>query len=315
VSAKSKGKILVIRGGAIGDFILTLPVLSALRKQFPESSLEVLGYPHIAQLAVAGGLADAVRPIESRPMASFFARDGELDFELAVYFSRFALTISYLYDPDEILKENIQRSSNTQFIIGPHRPDEGGRSHATEVFLKPLEQLTIFGADTAPRLEIQLAPDNAMPAGKWLAVHPGSGSEGKNWPERKWAELLPMIVANSDLNLLLIGGEAEGKRLEALASTIPAQRLMVARNIQLPALAQRMKQCLAFIGHDSGISHLAAALDLPGLILWGYSAQHIWRPKSEKLIIVREPKGLFVLSVPQVMTQLASLLKTPVTAG
>src|SRR5436309_4990067 len=48
------GKILIIRGGAIGDFILTLPALAALRRQFPDAHLEVLGYPHIAQLAVAG---------------------------------------------------------------------------------------------------------------------------------------------------------------------------------------------------------------------------------------------------------------------
>jgi heptosyltransferase-2 len=315
LSAKSKAKILVIRGGAIGDFILTLPVFAALRQQFPESSLEVLGYPQIAQLAVAGGLADSVRAIESRPMAGFFARGMDLDFDLSVYFSRFIITISYLYDPDEILKENIERCSHTQFIIGPHRPDEGGRAHATEAFLKPLEKLTIFGAETAPRLNIPLAPDNALPPGKWLAVHPGSGSEGKNWPERKWAELLPMVVANTDLNILLIGGEAEGERLGMLSATLPAARMKLARNLPLPALAQQMKQCTAFIGHDSGISHLAAALDLPGLILWGYSAQHIWRPKSDKLIIVREPKGLFILPVQQVMVQLTSLLNTSVKNG
>ena len=84
-------KILVIRGGAIGDFILTLPVLSALRQQFPNAKLEVLGYPHIAQLAVAGGLADAVRSIEARPLAGFFARGGILEPELQEYFASFAI--------------------------------------------------------------------------------------------------------------------------------------------------------------------------------------------------------------------------------
>ena len=54
------GRILVIRGGAIGDFILTLPVLAALRAQFPQARLVVLGYPHIASLALAGELADEV---------------------------------------------------------------------------------------------------------------------------------------------------------------------------------------------------------------------------------------------------------------
>ena len=54
--ASTGGKILVIRGGAIGDFILTLPAIAALRNQFPQAHLEILGYPHIAQLALAGGL-------------------------------------------------------------------------------------------------------------------------------------------------------------------------------------------------------------------------------------------------------------------
>ena len=72
------GQILVIRGGAIGDFILTLPVLAALRRQFPEARLEVLGYPHIAGLAEWGGVVDAVRSIEARSMASFFVPGAEL---------------------------------------------------------------------------------------------------------------------------------------------------------------------------------------------------------------------------------------------
>ena len=84
--SRTQGKILVIRGGAIGDFILTLPVFAALREQFPQTWLEVLGYPHIAQLAFAGGLADGTRSIEARALAGFFARNGSLDPRLSEYF-------------------------------------------------------------------------------------------------------------------------------------------------------------------------------------------------------------------------------------
>jgi len=96
---RPRGKILVIRGGAIGDFILTLPVFAALRRHFPATHLEVLGYPHIAQLSLAGGLVDAVHSIEARPLAGFFARGGELDEHLTNYFAGFAVVISFLYDP------------------------------------------------------------------------------------------------------------------------------------------------------------------------------------------------------------------------
>src|ERR1041385_6819761 len=199
-----QGKILVIRGGAIGDFILTLPAIAALRRQFLDAHLEVLGYPHIAQLALAGGLVNRVQPIEARGLAQFFARNGELSEDLRDYFSEFDIIVSYLYDPDEIFKENVCRCLHGQFIAGPHRPDETNRTHATKVYLRPLERLAIFDADPVPRLSInhQLLTINS------IALHPGSGSERKNWPEAKWAEFIARVVGSTQLNLLLVGGEA-----------------------------------------------------------------------------------------------------------
>ena len=91
MSTASPGRILVIRGGAIGDFILTLPVLAALRAQFPAARLELMGYPHIAQLAQAAGLVADVRSIEARALASFFTDGGELNAELMTYLGRFAV--------------------------------------------------------------------------------------------------------------------------------------------------------------------------------------------------------------------------------
>jgi heptosyltransferase-3 len=307
-ATKVRAKVLVIRGGAIGDFVLTLPVLAALRHQFPDCHLEVLGYPHIAQLAQAGGLADAVRSIEARAMATFFAPGGELSQGLAEYFSKFALTVSYLYDPDEVFKENVARVSSTQFIVGPHRPDETGRLHAAEVFLKPLEQLTIFHADAEPKLNPGEG-GQTLPAGPWLALHPGSGSPTKNWPERKWRELLQRLTETTALNFLLVGGEAEGERLEQLCGEAPAARVHLARNLPLADLARLLKQCKAFIGHDSGISHLSAAVGLPGLVLWAHTSQTVWAPKGKDVQIVRDSQGLVSLSVSQVAAQLGGLLK------
>src|ERR1051326_4468913 len=129
----ARGKILVIRDGAIGDFILTLPVLSALRQHFPQVELGVLGYPHIARLALAGRLCDEVRSIEAGPLAGFFAGGGKLDPALQDYFAGFAIIVSYLYDPDGIFQTNVLRSTTAQFVAGPHRPDERAAIHATEV--------------------------------------------------------------------------------------------------------------------------------------------------------------------------------------
>ena len=304
----TRGKILVIRGGAIGDFILTLPVLAALRQQFPQTRLELLGYSHIAQLAVAGGLVDDVRSIEARALAGFFARGGTLDAGLQEYFESFAIILSYLYDPDEIFRTNVARCSKAQFIVGPHRPNETGNVHATEAFLKPLERLAIFNANIVPRLSLN--PPGSSTAGSTLsriALHPGSGSERKNWPEEKWADLLQRLMERMEASVLLVGGEAEGGRLARLAARWPASRLEVAENLPLVELAQRLAASSVFVGHDSGISHLAAALGLPTLVLWADTVETVWRPQGGHVKILRGGSVLRDLSVASVLEELAGV--------
>jgi len=301
---RNHGKILLIRGGAIGDFILTLPALAALRQQFPNARLEVLGYPHIAQLVLASGLADDVKSIEARALASFFARDGQLDESLATYFAGFALIISYLYDPDEVFRSNMARCSAAQFIVGPHRPDEKLALHATEVFLKPLEKLAIYDADPVPLLPINHQPSTL----NRLALHPGSGSERKNWPEENWMRLIQYLHNATQFSFLLVGGEAEVGRLRRLSAVFPPDRLELAQCLPLAELARRLQSCLGFIGHDSGISHLAAALGVAALVLWGETNETVWRPRGERVTVLRWPEGLQGLPVERVLDQLQRFL-------
>jgi heptosyltransferase-2 len=299
-----KGRILVIRGGAIGDFLLTLPAIAALRRQFPEAHLEILGYPHIAELAKAGGWVDAVQPIEARGMAGFFARHGELDEGLSNYFAGFHLILSYLYDPDDIFKSNVSVCTHAQLIRGPHRPDASQSIHATRAYLKPLEQLAIFEADPIPRLSVSGEGLERVS----LAMHPGSGSDRKNWPEARWAGLLEQLLSRTDHRFLIVGGEAEGRRLERLTAGLPAGRVAVARSMSLVALAAQLQQCTAFVGHDSGITHLAAALGLPCVVLWPDTAESVWRPQGERIVVLKEPRGLRALDVDWVMREVQDIL-------
>jgi len=300
-------RILVIRGGAIGDFILTLPAIAALRAQFPEAHIEVLGYPHIARLAVEGGVADRAQFIEARPLAGFFARGGELAVDMANYFSQFSLIVSYLYDPDEIFRSNVGRCTQAQFVAGPHRPDERAGVHATKVYLKPLERLAIFDANHVPVLNFKPQPADA--GAPWLALLPGSGSEEKNWPEANWADLIVRLARAASLHFLLVGGEAESGRLERLVEALPPGRFRLAQSLPLPELGALLQGCVGFIGHDSGISHLAAAVGLPGIVLWGRTVEEIWRPPSEKVVILRHPAGLASLPVQAVLDRVPNLAR------
>lgn len=303
-------RILVIRGGALGDFILTLPVLAALRGHLPAHSIEILGDARFASLAIAGRLADGAASLDSPSLAGFFSLDGSIPPATAAYFAEFDVIISYLYDPHRTFQINVSKCSPAQFIAGPHRPDEAENIHATEILLRPLKELGIRDPDPRPRLDLP-PPHRAHVETKWLAVHPGSGSEQKNWPEPKWTELLQILSRETAWNFLLIGGEAEGSRCDRLAAAVPSGRAVTAQNLPLVQLAQRMKSCAAFIGHDSGITHLAAALDLPGLVLWGPTAEKTWRPRSERIQLLCDPGGLAQMPVKTVRNAINATVRAP----
>src|SRR6185295_7571375 len=110
-------------------------------------------------------------------------------------------------------------------------------------------------------------------------------------------------------NLLLIGGEAEGGRLDRLSGVIPEARVQLARNLPLAELAARLAGCVGFIGHDSGITHLAAAVGVPTLALWPETDEAIWRPLGGLVVVLRDPKGLASLDCERVMEQVVSLEK------
>ena len=278
-------RALVIRGGALGDFILTFPVLNALREAAPDSRLEVLAYPGIAALAETSGLIDAFRSIEYGPLAGFFTRGSVLDPGLRGYFASFDLILSYLYDPDGIFAENLQNAGASRVVTGPHRPGES--SHAIDQLAAPLTALGLPLAGRATRLALEPAVHEALT----VALHPGSGSAAKNWPVEKWRQLAgKLLAANPEVKLAIIGGEADAAAVSALRG-LAASRVVLWENLPLPELARRLAGARLYLGHDTGISHLAAAAGVPSLLLFGPSDPGVWAPPHEHVRVLRAPGG------------------------
>ena len=84
----------------------------------------------------------------------------------------------------------------------------------------------------------------------------------------------------------------------------------MAQNLPLVELADRLRRCQFFAGHDSGITHLAAAVGLPGLVLWGPSNEKVWRPRGEGMVLIEAGDGLSNLSASTVVEGLMDLLPT-----
>jgi ADP-heptose:LPS heptosyltransferase len=89
---------------------------------------------------------------------------------------------------------------------------------------------------------------------------------------------------------------------------LPTARVELATGLSLPELARRLAGCGAFLGHDSGITHLAAAVGLPLLALWGESTEAVWRPRGERVALLRAGSDLAHLPVEEVRRAVDDLL-------
>lgn len=284
---RKQPRVLVIRGGAIGDFILTLPAIRLLRESIPGCYLEVLGYPGIMDLAVKASLADAVRSLEHRSMALLFAKGAPVDPALAEYLCSFNLVVSYLYDPDGILKSQLEMIGVKTLIECPHSIQPGA-GHAAQQLAKPLEKLAMYLDEPDWRAPLFQLP-TASPQAKKVAFHSGSGSEKKNWPLDRWQQVLTKLRKDDpEIELTLITGEAElarGIDVEAFAATEHWH------GKPLPELAERLSGCGLFLGHDSGISHLASACGVPCVLLFGPTAPAIWAPPQTGVEVIQAERG------------------------
>jgi heptosyltransferase-3 len=308
-------RILVIRGGAIGDFILTLPALKALRDARPGAHIEILGYKHIAVLAENRFYAQAVRSIEHGPLATFFAAKSELPAELADYFASFNLIISYLYDPDQVFEKNLRRCGVENLLCGPAKIVESA-GHAASQLARPIEELGIEIFDLSTQIfpsieDREFARDflGTLPQ-PILAIHPGSGSEQKNWPVENWIALFSekRDSSLSGKSLVVVSGEAEEAQTRQLEREWKRRNVRFAKSLPLPRLAAVLERTV-FIGHDSGISHLAAAAGAHCILLFGPTNPDVWAARNNNVQVLKAPSGsIRELKIEEVEAALAAAL-------
>lgn len=297
--SSSPPRILVIRGGAIGDFVLTLPAIRLIREALPACQIEVLGYPGIMELAVKAGLAHSTRSLEHRSMALLFAKGAALDPALVEYLKSFNMVISYLFDPDGILRGQMEAAGVKTFIECPHqvRPGQG---HAAEQLARPLEKLAMFLEEPEWRRPLFEAASGTGGRNR-IAIHLGSGSKKKNWPVENWREVAAALREKwPDKKLTLITGEAERERGVSTAG-FPANADHW-HALPLTDLAERLStSCALFLGHDSGISHLAAACGVPCQLLFGPTDPAVWAPPQKAVHVLKAEDGCWEkLTVEQV---------------
>ncbi len=255
--------ILVIRTGALGDTILTFPVLASIREAHPRNRVVFLGNRAYRELIPEGIEFQPVDAIEWSWL--FLVDSGVPPDPPRIHHKAYVI----LNKPDDVLK-NLLRTGVRELIHAPSSPPRGKHvvEHLHEALgLKPPVRRAVFEA-------VRSAAEPVI----WL--HPGSGGPQKCVPLRGFVQIAQRLRAATGFDLVVTAGE-EDEFLTADAAWAdlmgqPGVTLM--QNRPLPELVSRLACAALFIGNDSGISHLAANLGIGSVVLFAASDPVQWAP-------------------------------------
>ena len=228
-------------------------------------------------LAETTRLADA-RPIEAREVSWLFSSAPPE--EASHFFGAFASIDSFTGAGIAEVERNLARWKGASARAHPFRPQ--GPIHLALHFLRCIssEATTV----TASQAKLSLPSDLVTRPDRrpLLVLHPGSGGRWKRWSRSGFGEVARRWQERSGASLVVIGPAEEDEFTEWCRG-----QFRVANGLDVVALAGLFAGCDAYLGNDSGASHLAAAVGARGVALFGPTDPECWRPISDGLRSLR----------------------------
>jgi ADP-heptose:LPS heptosyltransferase len=291
--------ILTLHQGALGDFILALPALEVLQKAFPHGRSVFMGYPRILELIENRFYAEEILSVDQKGMASFFVGEGVLDPDLSHFLKTFDPIIVFGKDEQGNLIRNLSRVCQGRILHIHSFPLWDERIHLVDHLLREVSRHGFSTSQGTPRIFLN-ETDREWARKYWfgkgaypeeraevIILHPGSGSRKKVWPLDRFRDLLMYLQKMVHSRFLIVLGPAEGLEAMGVFEVGDPGISVLAKGLSLIQLASVMEGCRLFIGNDSGISHLAAALGIPTVAIFGPTDPKVWSPRGKRVVLVR----------------------------
>jgi heptosyltransferase III len=253
---------LAIRPGGIGDFIVSLPALECLKTDDYEIWTRSETLPLVQ-------FADRVRSIASTGLDLLSV--AEPPPRLIEELRGFDSIVSWYGANRPEFRAETERL-RLPFTFFPAIPPEGAGVHAADFYLAQARTIGPCASDGIPRIRCPQRPGDER-AEDYAVIHPFSGSERKNWPLENFGQLARRL--SMAMRVYWCYGPNDPPEDEAV------------RIDNLYDLACWIAKASLFVGNDSGITHLAAAVGTPVLALFGPTDPAVWAPRGEHVKIGR----------------------------
>lgn len=286
----------------IGDAVMATPALAALRRAFPAAQITVVANPLVAELFTTHPDCDRVIRFDERGKQR--GAGGFWRFCLALRRERFDLAV-LLQNAFEAavmaLLAGIPRRAGYRtdgrgmlLTAGVPAVDKKHGLHHVDYYLQMLYQLGLPGADR--QLRLALAPEEAAAAaellgpGEWVAINPGASyGAAKRWIPERFAAVADALASEYGVKVVLTGGSGEVEIGVDIARAMQAPALNLIGRTSVRELMAVLARCRLVVTNDSGPMHIAAALRVPIVAVFGPTDHTTTSPLGQDCRIVRTP--------------------------
>ncbi|MCD7897333.1 MAG: glycosyltransferase family 9 protein [Planctomycetaceae bacterium] len=310
------GTVIVLRPGALGDVLVTRAALRYLRAVVPYAEVVLVAPGEQGRFLTRPGWADRSVDWDAAWLSWLFSASPDCPPErLTELFRTARLVIAFTQTgedaADDRFVRQVGRLTAAPVFLAPSRPFTNGRDvyvgqeRRIDAWLLEHVAVAVTGmSGFVPLAEPENGPVRKcsllarvpvaepspemvpfVPGKRYLAIHPGSGSRRKNWALERFAAVAAALRPEVVDGVVVTAGEADGDAGSRLAGLIPGSVLAEKRG--LADIARILAHAAVYVGNDSGVSHLAAAVRPEAtdggpamVVLFGPSDPAIWCPRG-----------------------------------
>ena len=295
-------RILVLHAGALGDCVLTLHVVRALKSTGEDTSIAMAARSPIVRWAKKVGLLDEALDLEQVAGRALYHPDTPPPDDAVEFFSQFDLVVSFLGGPSEAVSARLTTLCRAAAVAIDPRPTESTLHrgvHITRQWTHAIRSAGLEAADpsdvrwslppsTQDSWRTRLANRLGAPSTRIALCHPGSGGLAKCCPVVALQQLITVLTDRGWTGAWMIGpdeierfGSSYRERLESSAPVIYEESVEHAAELACGAQL--------YIGNDAGMTHVAAIAGVPTIGLFGPTDPRVWRPLGSATIVVAFP--------------------------
>jgi len=308
-------RIVVYRIGNIGDILVTLPALNAIRKRFPDAHIALLtspgkkGAPGAEQILPLGKWFDELFVYFSSDVQSW---NGRLQLLRRLREGKFDLFIQLPNQQsrlrDEVRNMTFARFAGCRYAVGfevsqralflreeaLHVPQIREslriyRSVASQLLLDSYEDVLLPISDAPRRQVASLLLRAGVPENEpFVVMHAGAKRQTNQWPLERYARVADEIIRRWGTRVVLTGSAAELPAVERVAELMREKPIVICGQLNLPQMAALLERCSLYVGNDTGPMHIAAAVGTPTVSV--FSARDFperWWPCGHGHIVLR----------------------------